>query len=125
MSENNFDLIIIGSGPGGYVAAIRGSQLGLKTAIIEKYEHLGGTCLNVGCIPSKALLHSTEMYHFATHGANAHGIDLTNISINIEKLKAKKNKTVNQLRGGVEHLMKANKVKIFSGLGMLAGLGKV
>ena len=125
MSENNFDLIIIGSGPGGYVAAIRGSQLGLKTAIIEKYEHLGGTCLNVGCIPSKALLHSTEMYHFATHGANAHGIDLTNISINIEKLMAKKNKTVNQLRGGVEHLMKANKVKIFSGLGMLAGLGKV
>ena len=125
MSENNFDLIVIGSGPGGYVAAIRGSQLGLKTAIIEKYEHLGGTCLNVGCIPSKALLHSTEMYHFATHGAKAHGIDLTNISINIEKLMAKKNKTVNQLRGGVEHLMKANKVKIFSGLGMLAGLGKV
>ena len=125
MSENNFDLIIIGSGPGGYVAAIRGSQLGLKTALIEKYEHLGGTCLNVGCIPSKALLHSTEMYHFAAHGAEAHGIDLTNLSISIEKLMAKKSKTVNQLRAGVEHLMKANKVKVFNGLGMLAGLGKV
>lgn len=119
--ENNFDLIIIGSGPGGYVAAIRGAQLGLKTAIIEKDKNLGGTCLNVGCIPSKALLHSTEMYHFAGHGAEAHGIDLTNLSISIEKLMAKKDKTVDQLRGGVAHLMKANKIKVFSGLGMLAG----
>jgi dihydrolipoamide dehydrogenase len=124
-SENTFDLIIIGSGPGGYVAAIRGAQLGLKTAIIEKDKHLGGTCLNVGCIPSKALLHSTEMYHFAGHGAEAHGIDLTNLSISIEKLMAKKNKTVDQLRGGVQQLMKANKIKVFSGLGMLAGDSKV
>lgn len=123
--ENKFDLIIIGSGPGGYVAAIRGAQLGLKTAIIEKDAHLGGTCLNVGCIPSKALLHSTEMYHFAGHGAAAHGIDLTNLSISIEKLMAKKNKTVDQLRAGVQHLMKANKIKVFSGLGMLAGESKV
>lgn len=119
--ENNFDLVIIGSGPSGYVAAIRGAQLGLKTAIIEKDKNLGGTCLNVGCIPSKALLHSTEMYHFAGHGADAHGIDLTNLSISIEKLMAKKDKTVDQLRGGVAHLMKANKIKVFSGLGMLAG----
>ncbi|MEN8829088.1 MAG: FAD-dependent oxidoreductase, partial [Lentimonas sp.] len=96
--ENNFDLIVIGSGPGGYVAAIRGAQLGLKTAIIEKDDNLGGTCLNVGCIPSKALLHSTEMYHFAGHGAADHGIDLTNLSISIEKLMAKKSKTVDQLR---------------------------
>ncbi len=125
MSENTFDLIIIGSGPGGYVAAIRGAQLGLKTAIIEKEANLGGTCLNVGCIPSKALLHSTEMYHFAGHGAEAHGIDLTNLSISIEKLMAKKTKTVDQLRGGVKHLMKANKIKVFSGLGMLAGDSKV
>ena len=123
--ENTFDLIIIGSGPGGYVAAIRGAQLGLKTAIIEKDENLGGTCLNVGCIPSKALLHSTEMYHFTGHGAEAHGIDLTNLSISIEKLMAKKSKTVDQLRGGVQHLMKANKIKVFSGLGMLAGDRKV
>lgn len=123
--ENNFDLIVIGSGPGGYVAAIRGAQLGLKTALIEKSKTLGGTCLNVGCIPSKALLHSTEMYHFAGHGAEAHGIDLTNLSISIEKLMAKKDKTVAQLCGGIQHLMKANKVKVFNGLGMLAGDGKV
>ncbi len=124
-SENTFDLIIIGSGPGGYVAAIRGAQLGLKTAIIEKEKNLGGTCLNVGCIPSKALLHSTEMYHFAGHGAEAHGIDLTNLSISIEQLMAKKDKTVDQLRSGVAHLMKANKIKVFNGLGMLAGDHKV
>jgi dihydrolipoamide dehydrogenase len=123
--ENTFDLIIIGSGPGGYVAAIRGAQLGLKTALIEKEKHLGGTCLNVGCIPSKALLHSTEMYHFAGHGADAHGIDLTNLSISIEKLMAKKSKTVDQLRAGVQHLMRANKIKVFNGLGMLAGGSKV
>ena len=123
--ENTFDLIIIGSGPGGYVAAIRGAQLGLKTALIEKEKHLGGTCLNVGCIPSKALLHSTEMYHFAGHGADAHGIDLTNLSISIEKLMAKKSKTVDQLRAGVQHLMRANKIKVFNGLGMLAGDSKV
>jgi dihydrolipoamide dehydrogenase len=123
--ENTFDLIIIGSGPGGYVAAIRGAQLGLKTALIEKEKHLGGTCLNVGCIPSKALLHSTEMYHFAGHRADAHGIDLTNLSINIEKLMAKKSKTVDQLRAGVQHLMRANKIKVFNGLGMLAGDSKV
>ncbi|MBL6913150.1 MAG: dihydrolipoyl dehydrogenase [Puniceicoccaceae bacterium] len=123
--ENTFDLIIIGSGPGGYVAAIRGAQLGLKTALIEKEKHLGGTCLNVGCIPSKALLHSTEMYHFAGHRADAHGIDLTNLSINIEKLMAKKSKTVDQLRAGVQHLMRANKIKVFNGLGMLAGGSKV
>jgi len=123
--ENTFDLIIIGSGPGGYVAAIRGAQLGLKTALIEKEKHLGGTCLNVGCIPSKALLHSTEMYHFAGHGADAHGIDLTDLSINIEKLMAKKSKTVDQLRAGVQHLMRANKIKVFNGLGMLAGGSKV
>ncbi len=125
MSENNFDLVVIGSGPGGYVAAIRGAQLGLKTALVEKESTLGGTCLNVGCIPSKALLHSTEMYHFAGHGATAHGLDLTNLSISIEKLMAKKDKTVAQLCGGIQHLMKANKIKVFNGLGMLAGNGKV
>jgi dihydrolipoamide dehydrogenase len=123
--ESNFDLIVIGSGPGGYVAAIRGAQLGLKTAIVEKDANLGGTCLNVGCIPSKALLHSTEMYHFAGHGAAAHGIELTNLSISIQKLMEKKNKTVDQLRNGVKHLMKANKIKVYNGLGSLAGEGKV
>ena len=125
MSENTFDLVIIGSGPGGYVAAIRGAQLGLKTALVEKSKTLGGTCLNVGCIPSKALLHSTEMYHFARHGAAAHGIDLTNLSISIEQLMAKKDKTVAQLCGGIQHLMKANKIKVFNGQGILDGDSKV
>ena len=125
MSENNFDLIVIGSGPGGYVAAIRGAQLGLQTAIVEKDPNLGGTCLNVGCIPSKALLHSTEMFHFAEHSASNHGIDLINLSINVEKLMAKKSQVVSQLRGGVAHLMKTNKIKVFKGLGKLAGEQKV
>ncbi|MFW5873777.1 MAG: dihydrolipoyl dehydrogenase [Verrucomicrobiota bacterium] len=125
MSENTFDLIVIGSGPGGYIAAIRGAQLGLKTAIVEKDKNLGGTCLNVGCIPSKALLHSTEIYHLAGHGAEAHGIDLSNLSINIAKLMEKKSKTVDQLRNGVKQLMKANKIKVFNGLGALSGEGKV
>ncbi len=126
MSEkNNFDLIVIGSGPGGYQAAIRASQLGLATAIVEKDPHLGGTCLNVGCIPSKALLHSTEFYRFAGHGAEAHGIEVSNLSIDIGKLMAKKDKTVDQLRGGVRHLMKANGIEVFNGLGMLTGDGKV
>ena len=125
MSENNFDLVVIGSGPGGYVAAIRGAQLGLKTALVEKSKTLGGTCLNVGCIPSKALLHSTEMYHFAGHGAAAHGIDLTNLSISIEQLMAKKDKTVAQLCGGIQHLMKTNKIQVFTGLGVLEGDSKV
>ncbi|MGC6423889.1 MAG: dihydrolipoyl dehydrogenase [Lentimonas sp.] len=123
--ENKFDLVVIGSGPGGYVAAIRGAQLGLKTAIIEKDDNLGGTCLNVGCIPSKALLHSTEMYHFAGHDATNHGIDLTNLSISIDKLMEKKSKTVDQLRNGVKHLMRANKIKVFNGLGTIVGEGKV
>ena len=125
MSENNFDLIVIGSGPGGYVAAIRGAQLGLQTAIVEKDPNLGGTCLNVGCIPSKALLHSTEMFHFAEHSASNHGIDLTNLSIHVEKLMAKKSQVVSQLRGGVAHLMKTNRIKVFKGLGKLVGEQKV
>lgn len=125
MSEKNFDLIIIGSGPGGYVAAIRGAQLGLKTALIEKDKTLGGTCLNVGCIPSKALLHSSEMYHFVSHGAVNHGIGLKNLSIDIKQMMAKKEQTVNRLCGGIEQLMKANKITVFNGLGSLAGDQKV
>ena len=125
MSEKNFDLIIIGSGPGGYVAAIRGAQLGLKTALIEKDKTLGGTCLNVGCIPSKALLHSSEMYHFVSHGAVNHGIGLKNLSIDIKQMMAKKEQTVNRLCGGIEQLMKANKITVFNGLGSLAEDQKV
>ncbi|MEO0509635.1 MAG: dihydrolipoyl dehydrogenase [Verrucomicrobiota bacterium] len=123
--EEPFDIAVIGSGPGGYVAAIRAAQLGFKTALVEKDSTLGGTCLNVGCIPSKALLHSTEMYHFAAHGANEHGIDLTNLSINVEKLMEKKDKTVTQLTGGIAQLMKGNKISVFNGLGILKGEGKI
>ncbi|MGB0416990.1 MAG: dihydrolipoyl dehydrogenase [Coraliomargarita sp.] len=126
MSETlQYDLVVIGSGPGGYVAAIRSAQLGFKTAIIEKDKTLGGTCLNVGCIPSKALLHSTEMFHFAGHGAAEHGIDLTNLSISVDKMMSKKDKTVKQLTGGVAMLMKANKIDVFNGLGSLEAEGKV
>ena len=78
-----YDLTVIGSGPGGYIAAIRASQLGLKTAIIEKYPNLGGTCLNVGCIPSKALLDSSEHYHNAEHTFKTHGIDLKDLKVNL------------------------------------------
>lgn len=123
--SETFDIAVIGSGPGGYVAAIKAAQLGFSTALVEKDSSLGGTCLNVGCIPSKALLHSTEMYHFTAHGAPEHGIDLTNLSINVAKLMEKKDKTVSQLCGGVAQLMKANKIKVFNGLGSLKGEGKI
>ncbi|HKK19502.1 MAG TPA: dihydrolipoyl dehydrogenase [Opitutales bacterium] len=123
--EQPFDIAVIGSGPGGYVAAIKAAKLGFKTAIVEKSKSLGGTCLNVGCIPSKALLHSTEMYHFAAHEADAHGIDLSNLSIKVEKLMAKKDKAVSQLCGGVAQLMKANKVTVFNGLGTLKDNGRI
>lgn len=126
MSEaNSFDCIVIGSGPGGYVAAIRAAQLGFKTALVEKDKHLGGTCLNVGCIPSKALLHSTEMYHFTAHGAQAHGIKIKNPAIDVSQLMAKKSATVEQLRGGIQHLMKANKIKVYHGLGSLTGSNQI
>ena len=124
-SDSTFDCIVIGSGPGGYVAAIRAAQLGFKTALVEKSKHLGGTCLNVGCIPSKALLHSTEMFHFAAHGAKAHGIQIKNPAIDISQLMAKKSATVDQLRSGIQHLIKANKIKVFQGLGSLIGGNQV
>ncbi len=125
MPEDTFDLAVIGSGPGGYVAAIRAAQLGLKTAIIEKDKFLGGTCLNVGCIPSKALLHSTEMYHFAAHESSAHGINTGDVSMNIATLMKKKTGVVDTLRRGVETLIKKRKIAIFKGHGKLLGNGKI
>ncbi len=113
--ENQFDILIIGAGPGGYLAAIRASQLGFKTALIEKDKYLGGTCLNVGCIPSKALLHSTEQYHFASHLADAHGICFKELSIDVGKLMERKCAVVNQLRKGVEHLVKKGKINLIKG----------
>jgi len=114
---SQFDVTIIGSGPGGYVSAIRCAQLGFKTAIIEKYASLGGTCLNVGCIPSKALLasshHYEELQHFADHGIEVSG----DVKINLEKMIARKQAVVDQTSGGVKYLMDKNKITVFEGLG--------
>jgi dihydrolipoamide dehydrogenase len=114
---SSFDVVIIGSGPGGYVAAIRCAQLGMKTAIIEKYSTLGGTCLNVGCIPSKALLasshHYEELQHFADHGIEVSG----DVKVNLEKMIARKQAVVDQTSGGVKFLMDKNKITVFEGVG--------
>ncbi|WP_114751281.1 dihydrolipoyl dehydrogenase [Pleomorphovibrio marinus] len=112
-----YDLIVIGSGPGGYVAAIRAAQLGLKTAIIEKYPTLGGTCLNVGCIPSKALLDSSEHFHNAEHTFKGHGIDLKGLAVNMKQMIARKEEVVKQNVDGIQYLMKKNKIDVFQGLG--------
>lgn len=112
-----YDLIVIGSGPGGYVAAIRGAQLGMKTAIIEKYSTLGGTCLNVGCIPSKALLDSSEHYHNAAHTFKTHGINLSNLEVDLSQMIARKDDVVKQNVDGIQFLMKKNKIDVHHGLG--------
>jgi dihydrolipoamide dehydrogenase len=114
---SNYDVAIIGSGPGGYVAAIRCAQLGMKTALIEKYDTLGGTCLNVGCIPSKALLDSSEHYHNATHNFETHGIDVKDVKVNIEQMINRKNDVVSQTCAGIKFLMDKNKVDVHHGLG--------
>lgn len=112
-----YDLIVIGSGPGGYVAAIRAAQLGMKTAIIEKYPTLGGTCLNVGCIPSKALLDSSEHYHNAAHTFKNHGIDLSALKVNFKQMVTRKREVVNQNVEGIQYLMKKNKIDVHQGIG--------
>jgi len=112
-----FDVTVIGSGPGGYVAAIRCAQLGMKTAIIERYNSLGGTCLNVGCIPSKALLDSSEHYHNATHTFTTHGIDITGVKVNLKQMIARKADVVKQNVDGINFLMKKNKITVFTGHG--------
>lgn len=110
-----YDVTVIGSGPGGYVAAIRCAQLGMKTAIIEKYKSLGGTCLNVGCIPSKALLDSSEHYHKAKHQFAEHGIDVSGLKINLKQMIARKGEVVKQTVAGIDFLMKKNKIDVFHG----------
>ena len=122
---DKFDVIIIGSGPGGYVGAIRAAQLGLRTAIIEKDSELGGTCLNVGCIPSKALLASSDHFVFAKKEAAKHGIVLDKVSLDLATMLGRKDKVVKTLTGGVRALMKGNKITTFTGLGTIAGPGKV
>lgn len=113
--ETNFDILVVGSGPGGYVAAIRASQLGFKTALVEKYPVLGGTCTNVGCIPSKALLDSTEHFHTAATKFKQHGIELTDLHINFKRLMERKSEVVKQNTSGLNYLLKKNKIQVFEG----------
>ncbi len=117
--ENNFDLIVIGGGPGGYVCAIRAAQLGMKTACVESRGALGGTCLNVGCIPSKSLLNLSENFHKAKKDFNNQGIEVEGIKLNIEKMMSNKNKSIQVLTKGVEFLFKKNKVVYFKGKGVI------
>ena len=117
--ENNFDVIIIGGGPGGYVCAIRAAQLGLKTACIESRGALGGTCLNVGCIPSKSLLNLSENFHKAKKDFNQQGIEISDIKLNIDKMMSNKDKSIQILTKGVEFLFKKNKVTYLKGKGVL------
>ena len=114
---SNYDVTVIGSGPGGYVAAIRCAQLGLKTAIIEKYNTLGGTCLNVGCIPSKALLDSSEHFHNALHNFEEHGIIINTPQADIKQMIARKNSVVEQTCAGIKFLMDKNKIDVYHGVG--------
>ena len=117
--DNNFDVIVVGSGPGGYVCAIRSAQLGFKTACIETRKTLGGTCLNVGCIPSKSLLNSSEMYHKAKEEFNSLGIEADNIKLNLSKMMNNKNKSVLTLTKGIEFLFKKNKITHLQGKGSI------
>jgi dihydrolipoamide dehydrogenase len=112
-----YDVVIIGSGPGGYVAAIRSAQLGKKVAIIEKYNVLGGTCLNVGCIPSKALLDSSEHFYNAAHHFAEHGIEISAPVANLGKMIGRKNGVVEKMNAGINFLMKKNKITVHNGLG--------
>jgi len=120
-----FDLTIIGSGPGGYVAAIRAAQLGLKVAVVEKWPTLGGTCLNIGCIPSKALLHATELFEEAGHGFKALGIDIPAPVLNLPQMMNHKTETVAANVGGVDYLFKKNKITTLRGIGTITAPGKV
>ncbi len=120
----SYDVVIIGSGPGGYVCAIKCAQLGLKTAIIEKNPTLGGTCLNIGCIPSKALLHASDMFHEAGHGFASLGIEVAP-KLNLPAMMAHKDGVVKANVDGVSFLMKKNKVEVHTGLGAIAGVGQV
>jgi dihydrolipoamide dehydrogenase len=123
MSETRFDLIVLGAGPGGYVAAIRASQLGLRTAIVER-EHLGGICLNWGCIPTKALLRSSEIHHLLRHLGDF-GFEAREVRFDLAKVVARSRAVAKRLSAGVKHLMKKNQIAVFDGRGRLGGRGRV
>ena len=119
MAETSFDLIVVGGGPGGYVAAIRAAQLGMKTAVVER-ENMGGICLNWGCIPTKALLRTSEVYSLIKH-ADAYGLSVKEVSFDAKKIVDRSRKVANQLSSGVSMLMKKNKITVFDGAAKLAG----
>jgi len=125
MSDSSFDLVVIGGGPGGYVAAIRAAQLGLSVAIVEKRPTLGGTCLNVGCIPSKALLTASHHYHTAAHGLGAFGVKVAGVELDLPAMMAHKDKVVADNTKGIDFLLKKNKITRILGAGALAGNGQV
>ena len=125
MKDVKYDVVVIGSGPGGYVAAIRCAQLGLKTAIIEKYNVLGGTCLNVGCIPSKALLDSSEHFHNAAHTFQTHGIELENLKVNLGQMIKRKGEVVKSNNDGITFLMKKNKIDTYFGVGSFVDKNRI
>jgi len=123
MTEQQFDIVVIGGGPGGYVAAIRASQLGFRTAVVEA-NHLGGICLNWGCIPTKTLLRSAEIYHHMKH-ADLFGLSAKDVSFDLAKIVERSRGVAKQLSGGIGHLLKKNKVTVFNGFGKLMGKGKI
>jgi dihydrolipoamide dehydrogenase len=124
-AKQHYDLVIIGSGPGGYVAAVRAAQLGLKTAVVEKDDRLGGVCLNVGCIPSKALLDASEYYHLASDRLAEYGIKTGKVSLDLKAMMARKDKVVSELTDNVRQLLEGNGIDILQGTGSLAGKGQV
>src|SRR6201995_371468 len=125
MAEGEFDVVVIGSGPGGYVAAIRAAQLCLKTACVEKRETLGGTCLNIGCIPSKALLQSSEKFAEARHGLAEHGIKIGEVGLDLGAMMGRKDKVVTTLTRGVEFLFRKNKIDWLIGKARIAAPGRI
>src|SRR5690242_16927406 len=124
-AQREHDLIIIGAGPGGYVAAIRAAQLGFNVACVEKEPALGGTCLRIGCIPSKALLESTELYVETKDKLAEHGVRVGNVDVDLDAMLRRKEKVVSILTKGVEGLFKKNKIARYLGTGRLEGPGRV
>ena len=120
-----YDVVVIGTGPGGYVCAIKAAQLGLKTAVVEKRATHGGTCVNVGCIPSKALLHASEMFAEAGHSFAALGVEVGKPKLNLKQMLAHKDVTVEQNVKGLDFLMKKNKIDVHRGTGKIVAAGKV
>src|SRR5437773_9129734 len=123
MADTSFDLVVLGGGPGGYVAAIRAAQLGMQTAVVER-EHLGGICLNWGCIPTKALLRTAELYH-QLHHLDQFGLSARDVSFDAAKVVARSRAVAKQLSNGVAFLLRTHKVTVFGGEGRLAGAGKI